>query len=138
MADTDRLSGKASYFTFNGVNIPFTKLTPKVTRKLGDSTDSGDYNIVQDMIGTTQIPVTYTVEGTVEGRFRKSIIPSTILAQLFTSLTQIPIVVGLDASPTIWGHGLCDISNFQTDIPVDDVVNFSCDIKSWGSFTPNS
>lgn len=138
MADTDRLTGKASYFTFNGVNIPFTKLTPKVTRKLADSTDSSDYNGTQDMIATTQIPAAYTVEGTMEGRFRLSVIPSTILAGLFTSVTQLPIVIGLNASPTVWGHGLCDISNFQTDIPVDDIVTWTCDVKSWGVFTPNS
>ena len=136
--NTDRLSGKASYFTFNGVNIPITKMSPKVVRKLGDSTDSGDYISAQDMIGTTQIPVTYTVEGAIEGRFRKSVTPSSFLAIAFTSATQIPVVIGLDASPTIWGHGVCDISDFATEDPVDDVVTFTCNIKSWGQWTPNA
>lgn len=138
MADTDRLTGKASYLTFNGVNIPITKMTPKVTRKLPDSTDSGDYSSAQDMIATTQIPCTYTVEGAIEGRFRKSVTPAQFLANSFTSITQIPIVLGLDASPTIWGTGVCDISDFSTDIPVEDIVNFTANIKSWGAFTPNT
>lgn len=138
MADTDRLSGKAGYFTFSGTNIPFTKIEPSVDRKLGDTTDSGDYNSSQDMIGTTQIPVAYTVKATVEGRFRISVIPSTFLTAAFTSLTQIPIFIGLNALPTVWGHGACDISNLKTSIPVDDIVTFSCDVVSWGAFTPNS
>lgn len=138
MADTDRLSGKASSFTFNGVPIPITKFTPKVVRGMADSTDSGDYSATQDMLCKTQIPVTYQVEASVEGRFRKSITPSAFIANAMTSATQIPITLGLDASPTIWGHGVCDIFNFQTDVPVDDIVTFTCDVKSWGAFTPNS
>ena len=138
MADTDRISGKQSYWTFNGVNVPITKMTPKVTRKLGDSTDNGDYNSAQDMIATTQIPVTYTMEGAMEGRFRKSVVPSALIGNAFTSLSQIPIALGLDASPTLFGHGLCDISDFTCDVPVDDIVNYTCNVKSWGQFTPNS
>lgn len=137
MADTDRISGKASYFTFNGVNIPITKVSPGSERKLGDTTDNGDYNSAQDMLTTTQIPVAYTFKASVEGRFRKSATPG-FLTVAFNSTTQIPIVIGLDASPTVWGHGNCDISNFKSDVPVDDIVTFSCDIVSWGVFTPNS
>jgi hypothetical protein len=138
MADLDRLSGKQSYFMLGGVKVPITKVDPTVTRKLGDTTDSGDYNTTQDMLPTTQIPCTYTLEASVEGRFRKSVTPTSFLEIAFTSGTQIPIVIGLDASPTIWGHGACDIANFKTSIPVDDIITFSCDIKSWGTFTPNS
>jgi hypothetical protein len=138
MANTDRLSGKASYFTYNTVNIPITKITPKLMRKLADSTDSGDYSATPDMIGPTQIPVTMAVEGTAEGRFRLSSTPASIMAGLFTSLTQIPIVIGLNATPVIWGHGTCDISDFETSVPVDDIVNWTMSFKSWGIFTPNS
>jgi hypothetical protein len=134
----DRLSGKASYLTFGGVNIPITKVTPSVDRKLGDTTDNGDYNGTQDMLPTTQIPVGYTFKASIEGRFRKSVTPSSFLTVAFNSTTAIPIVIGLDASPTIWGDGQCDISNFKSDVPVDDIVNFSCDVVSYGTFTPNS
>lgn len=138
MANTDRPSGKASYWTFNGVNISITKMDVKIVRKLGDTTDSGDYNATQDMIGPTQVPVTCKVEGTMEGRFRLSSTPSSFIGPLFTSITQVPIVIGLNLTPVIWGHGLCDISDFTTSIPVDDVVTYSCSFVSWGSFTPNS
>lgn len=137
MADTDRVSGKQSYLTFNGTNVPITKVDPSVVRKLGDTTDSGDYNSTQDMLPNTQIPCTYHVEASIEGRFRKSVTPSSFLSIAFTSTTQIPIVIGIDQSPTVWGQGFCDISNFKSSIPVDDIISFSCDIVSWGSFTAN-
>jgi hypothetical protein len=138
MANTDRPSGKASYFTYNQVNIPITKMDATLERKMGDTTDNGDYNATQDLVWTTQIPCTGKVTGTMEGRFRLSITPLSIMAGLFTSLTQIPIVIGINLTPTVWGHGLCDISNFKTSIPVEDVITWTCDFVSWGSFTPNS
>jgi hypothetical protein len=136
VADTDRIVGNQSFLTFNGSNIFITKITPKITRKLADSTDNGDYNSGQGMIANTQIPVSYYMEGAIEGRFRLSTTPG-FLAQAVTNLTQIPIVIGLGLS-TIWGHGLCDISDFSDDIPVEDIVTFSANIKSWGEWTPNA
>ncbi len=137
--DTQRLSGKAGYLTYNGVIIPFTKMTPKVTRKLGDTTDSADYYEDQDMLATTQIPVAYTMNATLEGRFRRASTPSVFIANAFNSLTQIPITIGLDyITGEAWGHGLCDLSNFQTDEPVDDIITWSADIQSWGKFLPNT
>ncbi len=138
-SDTDRVAGKNAYLLYNSIRIPIVKITPKVTRKLGDTTDSGDYSSDQDMIGTTQIPCTYTMEASIEGRFRRSSTPSGFLANAFNSLTQIPIVIGINfESGLIWGSGVCDLSDFQTDIPVDDIVNFTANIRSWGIFTPNS
>jgi len=135
----DRLSGKAAYWTWGGTTIPITKITPKVTRKLGDTTDSGDYDATGDMLPTTQIPVGYTVEATIEGRFRYSTTPSVLLQFLFQSATQITCVFGLDINnSTIWGSGLFDVSDFQTDIPVDDIVTYTATIRSYGVFTPNS
>ena len=134
---SDRLTGKASYLSFNGVLIGITKTSPKVNRVCQDVTDSGDYNSTADMIGPTQIPVSTQVVLSVEGRYRKSSTPSAIIAQLFTSATQIPCVLGLD-SGTIWGHGYVDITDFQTDVPYDDVVTFTCTLTRNGLWTGNS
>ncbi len=138
-ADVDRISGKAGFFTYNDVVIPFTKFTPKVTRTLGNTTDSADYSQSQDMIGTTQIPITYTVDGTIEGRYRKSSTPSVFIANAFNSLTQIPIAFGLDftTNRTLMS-GAADLSDFQVDEPVDEIVTWSCSVKSWGIWTPNA
>jgi hypothetical protein len=136
MPDTDRFAGNLSYWTFNGGNINITGMKPKITRKLADSTDNGDVNSSQGMIANTQIPVSYYIEAAIEGRFRLSQVPSGLLAMAVTNLTQIPIVIGLGLT-TVWGHGLCDLSDFSSDIPVEDIVNYSANIKSWGSWTPN-
>lgn len=133
----DRLTGKASYFIFGITTIPITKTTGKIIRKLADSTDSGDYYSTPDMIGPTQIPVSVRVELSIEGRYRKSSTPSAIVANLFTDITQVPMVLGMDAG-TIWGHGLADISDFQTDQPVEDTVTFTCNVVSYGLWTGNS
>lgn len=133
----DRLSGKASYLTLGGTNIAITKYGPKVPRKLADWTDSGDYNSTADMIFPGQVPVSAPLEVSVEGRYRKSTTPSAIVALLATSATNIPCVLGLDAG-TIWGHGNVDIANFETDVVYDDIVTFTCDLKSNGQWTPNA
>jgi hypothetical protein len=133
----DRLTGKASYFLFNGNQVPITKVTPKVTRKLADTTDSGDYVSTADMLFPTQLPVSVGTEFAIEGRYRKSSTPAGLVATLYTDATSVTALFGMDAG-TIWGHGSFDISDFQTDSPVDDTVTFTCSMKSNGQFFPNS
>jgi hypothetical protein len=132
----DRLTGKASFINFGGSLLGITKATPKVNRKLADTTDSGDYFQSPDMLFPTQIPVSAPLELAIEGRYRFSSTPS-IVALLGTSATDIPIVIGLNLA-AVWGHGVFDISDFETDIPVDDVVTFTCTAKSNGQWTPNA
>lgn len=136
MADTDRLSGKASYWTFNNVAIPITKKEVNYVRDVQRTTDSEDYNVSQDMLAHTQIPVAYQVEGSIEGRFRKSTTPG-LIAMAVTSLTQIECVFGMDGS-IVQGRGLVDLFNLRISEPVDDIVNYTADIKSWGAWTPNA
>lgn len=133
----DRLTGKASAFSFGGALFAITKATPKITRKLADTTDSGDYNSTNDMIYPTQLPVSAAVELSIEGRYRKSSVPSGIVATLFTGVFAVPVQLALDAG-SLFGHGNFDISDFQADIPVEDTVTFTCTMKSAGQFTPNS
>jgi hypothetical protein len=63
----DRTTGKQQSFTFNSQTIPITKCSPKITRKLADTTDSGDYVTSPDMIFPTQIPVSCPLELAIEG-----------------------------------------------------------------------
>jgi len=136
MADTDRLSGKASYWTFNGVVIPITKQDIGFVREMGKTTDSNDYSVSQDMLAHTQIPIAYQVEGSIEGKFRFTSAPQ-LISIAVTSLTQIPCVFGLNGS-AVMGHGLFDLFNFKISDPVEEIVTYSADVKSWGAFSPNS
>ena len=133
----DRLTGKAGYVTYNNYTIPITKWTSKTTRNLPDSTDTGDYNQSTDLIYHTRIPVSVDMELTVEGRYRKSVIPPAVISVLFTGANALPCVLGLDSS-TIFGHGNFDLSDFTCDLPSEDVVTFTCTLMSNGVFTPGA
>lgn len=133
----DRLTGKQSYIFWNGTTIPITKATPKTNRKLADITDNQDYDAASDLLWPTQLPVMAPVELSIEGRFRKSITPSAVIAFLYTGTVAVRGVFGLD-SGTIYGSGLFDLSDFQCDSPVDDTVTFTCTLRSNGKFTPNA
>lgn len=130
----DRTTGKNSFLLFNNVQIPITKTTPKVTRKLADTTDSGDYQQTPDMIFPTQIPVSAPLELAIEGRYRFSSTPGFLIAAQ-TSLTNIPCQIGLiSGQPTFAGN--FDLSDFQYDGPYDDTVTFTATLVSNGIWTP--
>lgn len=138
MSYGDRLTGKASYFTFGGVNIPITKATHKAERKLADTTDNGDYSQGQDLLTPTQLAVSVGTEFSIEGRYRRSVIPGALIANIYQSNPGgVMAYLGLDASAVV-GHGYFDISDFQVDDPVDDTVTYTCTMKSNGPFTPGS
>jgi hypothetical protein len=134
----DRLTGKASYFTFDGINVPITKATLKISRADKDTSDNGDYNQSQDLITPTQLIVNAQPTFDIEGRFRKSVIPSLMSLTVFQSNPGgILAVLGLDAS-TIAGHGYFDITDFEIVDDVMDTVTYTASMKSNGVFTANS
>jgi hypothetical protein len=134
----DRLTGKASYFIFDGQQIPITKATRKATRKKADTTDNGDYNATIDLLEPTQLYTNVVTTFAIEGRYRKTVNPGLNSAAIYESNPGgLPVVLGLDAS-TIAGHGLFDLENYEESVPVDDTVTYTCDMTSNGHFTPNS
>src|SRR5208282_424756 len=136
MADTDRLSGKASYLTFNSVVVPITKRDVNYNRTFGKLTDSSDYVVAQDMVAQTQIPITYQVEGSIEFRYRISTTPA-LIAIGVTSLTQIPCVFGINGT-YVEGHGVVDLFNIKISTPVEDTITGTADVKSFGAWVPNA
>lgn len=132
----DKAVGYASYFIYNQTIIPITRVNVHVTRAVADCTDSSDFDTIANIVGKTQIPVSVVFEGTVEGRYRRSTTSQAIIQQLFTGITAVPCVFGLDQN-TLVGTGTCDITDYTQDMTVEDVVNFSCTVRSNGLFTPN-
>lgn len=133
----DKAPGMRSYVVYGGVTLPVTRTNLRVTRNLADCTDSSDYDGDADIIGKTQLPISAVCEGTIEGRYRRSTTPSAVVAGLFTGVIGVPMQFGLD-SGTVVGHGYFDISEFSQDMPVEDVVNWTCTVRSNGLFVPNS
>jgi hypothetical protein len=131
---SDRITGKQQSFAFSGSAIPITKCSPKITRKLADTTDSGDYVTSPDMIFPTQIPVSCPLELAIEGRFRFSSTPG-LIAAAATSLTNIPAAVNVTPGSELF-HGNFDLSDFSYDGPYDDTVTYTATLKSNGQWTP--
>lgn len=137
IADTaDKRTGKESYFIYNGTQIPIVQVDVRVTRNLATCTDSSDYDGTADLIGPTQIPVSAVFEGTIQGRYRHSTTPKALIAKLFTGITAVPCTFGLDSNSLV-GTGDFDISDYNQSMPVEDVVNFSCTVRSNGLFRPS-
>jgi hypothetical protein len=132
----DKRTGKQSYFRYGGTTIPIYRVNVRVTRNVATCTDSSDYDEQADLIGPTQIPVSAICEGTIEGRYRQSTTPSTLIENLFTGVTAVPCIFGLD-SQTVVGSGTFDITDYTQDMPIEDVVNYSCTVRSNGLFRPN-
>lgn len=134
----DRLTGKASYFVFNGQQIPITKVGRKVARKKADTTDNGDYNSTTDLLFPTQLIVSATTTFSVEGRYRKSVNPGLNSNAIYESTPGgLLAFFGVD-TVTVAGHGYFDIENYEESSPIDDTVTYTMDMTSNGQFTPNS
>lgn|SRR5574343_272562 len=135
MGDTERLVGKSMFLTIGGTDVKLTKATPKVGTKFGDSTDSSNYDAATDLIYSSQIQVSASVEFAVEGNFRVSVTPSAVIAKMFTAGGPYAVTFGPKTGLSQFS-GNYDISDYSQDTPHDDIVKFSCTLKSNGKVTP--
>lgn len=131
----DKLTGKASYWIFNGQQFFITKYSPKVTRTLADTTDSADYNASIDMVQSSQIPVMLTQELAVEGNFHLSQTIQGLLTTVYSGINAVPVVLGLNAG-ALFGSGAFDVSDFSADVPIIDTCKYTASMKSNGPFIP--
>jgi hypothetical protein len=132
----DKVTGKAGYILYNGTQLPIRRWNARVTRNMADCTDSSDYDSNADMVGRTQIPTSAILEASIEGCYRRSSTAGVIIANLFTGITAVPCVLGIDQN-TPFGSGTVDITDYNQDSPLEDVVSFTCNIRSNGLFIPS-
>ena len=134
---SNKLSGKSGSFTFNGQVLAFQKISPSIDRKLGDTTDSDDYDQATDMIYPSQVPISLQTKIDVEGRFNLQTTNAKLLVPLYSGATAVPVIVNI--TPTVvFGHGNFDVSNFSMEEPVDDIVTWKASMQSNGKFTVGS
>lgn len=136
MAD-DRLVGKQQYLTLGGTTIQTKKITPTVERKLADNTDTSNYDGTDDVIYSSQLPVSVKVSFDVEGWYYKSATPSTVVTKMFGGGGPWTVTFGPGTGYPHFG-GKYDLSNFKIESQFDDVVNVSFKLESNGKITPNS
>lgn len=132
-----KVAGKAGSFKYAGVILSMKKWTAKVTRDLADTTDSDDYDAGTDMLYKSQVPVALQVEANIEGFFDLNSTDATIVTSLYSAATKVAVVLGINASVT-FGHGPFDLSDFEVDAPIDDVVTWKATAKSNGLFVRGS
>ncbi len=132
-----KIAGKGSSVTYGGTTIPIKKWTPKHNRDLADSTDSDNYNSGSDMIEKSQIPTALQTELSLEGFFDLNSTSTAMIAQFYTAATPVTVVLTLK-SGTPYGHGSMDMSDFTTSTPIDDIVSWTANMKSNGTFTIGS
>lgn len=133
----DKVTGKASYWMFNGVQFFITKYSPKVTRTLADTTDSSDYNQNIDMVQGSQIPVMLSQDVSIEGNYHLSQTNQALLTMVYSGVNAVPTVFGIN-SGALYGSGAFDISDFACEVPIIDTVKYTATIRSNGLFTPGA
>jgi hypothetical protein len=137
MSAAQKLTGKASYLTFQGTRIYFTKVSPDVDRECADSTDGADYDSSSDMIQPSQIPVKVQMTLQVELKYDLNTTGTAFTQAAYSSGGPYPTVLGLNAG-TVMGHGNFDITKFSADVPIDDTVTATATLLQNGVFTPGS
>lgn len=133
----NKVTGVAATFVYNGVSVYITKASPKFTREMADSTDSGNYDATSQMIHKEQLPVSLQTELSVEGMYRTGgtgPTTSTLLAQLYSGNAAVTGTVKIDGSNQLI-TGKWDITDFEADVPIDNAVTFKATLKSNGTMT---
>lgn len=133
----NKVAGIAASFTYNGVAVYITKASPKFTREMADSTDSGNYDATSQMIHKEQLPVSLQTELAVEGMFRTSgtgPTTSTLLAQLYSGNAAVTATVKIDGSNQLI-TGKWDITDFEAELSIDNTVTWKATFKSNGTMT---
>lgn len=141
----DRVTGSSGGITFENTRvgsgpifIPVTSWSVRCEKFFQDTTNSANYHWQSSLVYPTQSPCAARVEGEIEGRFRLSTIPYTILASLFDGSTTGYVISLYITQDYLFGIGMFLVSHFATGIPHDDVVNFSSRIISYGPFEVNT
>jgi hypothetical protein len=132
-----KVTGQANSFTYNGNTVYTTKVTPKVERKMADSTDTGNYDPTSGLIHKSQLPVTTQTTIDFEGFYYTDTTNAQVLADLYAATAARPVVVKINGTNTL-GHGNADLTSLEVGIVADDIVTVKGTLMSNGVWTPGS
>ncbi len=133
----NKLIGKAGTITWGAASINWTKISPKVNRQMGDTTDSTSYDAATDMLWQTQLPAKLGLEYSIAGWYDTVLTPAAFVTVALTGAAAANLLFTLK-SGVVFGHGLFDISAFEMEDPVDNTVTFTATLQSNGVFTYGS
>lgn len=143
MFGDDRILGSWGYVTFRDerafspeVEIPITMWSIRSDKLFQDNTSSENYDKDSSLIHPTQVAVATRTEGMIQGRYRVSRVPPTLVNAIYSG-EIVPMIV-LAFSPVYeFGRGYFQLRNFEINSPVDGVVDFVAVILSEGVFNVN-
>ncbi len=132
---SDRLIGTQSWFEIDGINIPITKIEPSVKKSHQDITSSVWYSSDQGLVSPAWLDTAIKVDLQIKGQFRFSVVPTPILANMFSDSAEVFVSIGLNFL-ALMGQGYFRITDLDLSIPIDDVVDYECSLISHGPFVP--
>lgn len=132
----NRATGKGAYIVMNGNRIEVTKLTPKQSAELADSTDSANYVPASDELWQSQVIGQLGQDLDVEGYFDFATTNSQVLGLMFSQTQPIPCTVfGVKNMQYCQGsYNMSDVST-MFEVAGATTVNFTATMKSNGPIT---
>lgn len=136
----DRLTGKYGYIRVDDylggarTKIPFVSWVASMTTVFADRTSTRNFSKDTNIVYQSSAPVARSMKVDVVGRYHRSSTPSTIVAQLYAN--KYPYHVALGFSPLDpYVDMYAWIEKFETAVTAEDVVNFTCTLRSEGEIT---
>lgn len=142
----DRILGTQGFITFVDfdspleegiVEIPVTESRVKITKYFTGVTSSLNYDRDSDLLFPSKLQVSAEAQGMIQGRFRISRIPQTIIASLYSG-TTLPVITFYNSPFRDFCSGYFHINDFELSTPVDGVVDFTATVISEGGIYVNT
>jgi hypothetical protein len=136
----DRVSGKSGYIQVMEndqaipVRLPFFFWTARTTIQFADRTSSVHYSQDAKLVFASSIPTAMSMSGVVRGRYRRSATPKHVIQQLFKGRTPFRMELGFSPNDK-YVDLYAWITEFEIQVGLDDVVEFSCSFRSEGEIT---
>lgn len=128
-----RKTGKAGGFSLDGTAIRITSWKASFTKKLADTTDTGDYDATTNQTWDSQAPGTAGMKFDVEGVFDLD----ATSAALCQKLKADPTVVAVFKFTPTDSYCSCNVDLSQVDVssPVGDKISWTAQAQSNGPVT---
>jgi hypothetical protein len=136
----DRIAGNTGYIKIQEYNdsvptkIPLSFWRATTTITFDDRTSSINYSPTTKLIYAASFPAATMMIGEVRGRFRRSVTPSRVIHQLYKGRTPFRMELGFSPRDR-YADLYAWIENFEVQVGMNDVVNFSFAFRSESEFT---
>jgi hypothetical protein len=133
----ERMVGKSGYIrviddaTGQRVKIPFVSWVATTTTTFVDRTSSTNYSQSSRILFRSSRPVMRSMTVDIVGRYRRSTTPSQVVSRLFGNTDPFHVELGLTPlDPYVDFYAF--IENFSPVVKMDDVIDFTCTLRSEG------